>query len=392
MALFYLLFVWCPLLGILIYALYLSHQEEVDIGKIWGLAVMLSLYLGGLAATKELLGDFLTYNQYFQDVPKFSLGAYLMHFGKEPLYYGYTYLSYYLFMGNWNLFVISITVANYLLLSYSILKIGVALNTSINNLLVALFFMAFFFQEFAAIGNMLRQGLAQSMTLAFLVRWHVVGKRSWWLALAALGVHTSCLPILCIGLLPILQKKIETVAFLKLAGVSVVLAGLFFGLGGILADLPFIGYIFERATNHEQLLATDSWQTEVGLQPSMWILLCLLGLMIVSIYRNRDQADGVSRMYVFVNLNMILLLMMLVCNVLGMYYLLMRYFFYLYAFQNTLFLIYMHESGFLRKRSIQLSLAGVMIVYFFYQFSHNIFSYIPVIEAFVYPLPVYLFI
>lgn len=123
MGLFYLLFVWCPLLGILIYALYLSYQEEVGIGKIWALAVMLSLYLGGLAVTKELLGDFLTYNQYFQDVPKYSLVAYL-------------------------------------LLSYSILKIGVALNTSINNLLLALFFMAFFFQEFVAIGNMLRQGLA----------------------------------------------------------------------------------------------------------------------------------------------------------------------------------------------------------------------------------------
>lgn len=388
MLLFSLLFLWCPLFGILAYALYVSQQAEVPIRRLWGLAVMLALYLGCLAVTKERLGDFLEYSRLFHEVPKYNLFSYIMLFGKEPVYYGYTYLAYYLFLGNWNLFVISITVANYLLLSYGVLKIAGYLHASINNTIVALFFMAFFFQEFAAIGNMFRQGLAQSVTLAFLVRWYLVGKRSWWLALCAVGIHTSSLPILAVGLLPVIQRKMEWRTLAKLSVMVVLAAVFFFFVGGYLAHLPFIGYIFARATDYERLLATDSWQTEVGLQSSMIVLLLLLGGMIVFLYRKLES----SVLFVFINLNLLLLLMMIVCHIGEMYYLLMRYFFYIYAFQNVLFLIFLHENRFFQKTVPQLSVVVLMISYFYYQFSHNIFSYIPVLEALVYPLPVYLII
>ena len=388
MLLFSLLFLWCPLFGILAYALYLSQQTEVPIRRLWGLAVMLALYLGCLAVTKERLGDFLEYSRLFHEVPKYNLFSYIMLFGKEPVYYGYTYLAYYLFLGNWNLFVLSITVANYLFLSYGVLKVAGYLHTSINHTLVALFFMAFFFQEFAAIGNMFRQGLAQSVTLAFLVRWYLVGKRSWWMALCAVGIHTSSLPILAVGLLPVIQRKMEWRTLAKLSVMVVLAAVFFFFVGGYLAHLPFIGYIFARATDYERLLATDSWQTEVGLQSSMIVLLLVLGGMIVFLYRKLES----SVLYVFINLNLLLLLMMIVCHIGEMYYLLMRYFFYIYAFQNVLFLIFLHENRFFQKTVPQLSVVVLMISYFYYQFSHNIFSYIPVLEALVYPLPVYLII
>ena len=388
MLLFSLLFLWCPLFGILAYALYLSHQEEASFKRLWGLAIMLALYLGCLAVTKERLGDFLEYSRLFAEVPKYNFFSYIMLFGKEPVYYGYTYIAYYLFGGNWNLFVISITTANYLFLSYGLLKIAEYLNTSINNVIVSLFFMAFFFQEFAAIGNMLRQGLAQSITLAFLIRWYFGGKRSWWLALLAVGVHTSCLPILGVGLLPVIQRKMEGRTFVKLS-VMIGLAAVFFlYVGRYLTHLPFIGYIFTRVTDYERLLATDSWQTEVGLQSSMIALLLLLGGMIVYLYRKLES----SVLFVVINLNLLLLLMMIVCHIGEMYYLLMRYFFYIYAFQNALFLVFLHENRFFQKTVPQLSVVVLMIGYFFYQFSHNIFSYIPVLEALVYPLPVYLII
>ena len=388
MLLFSLLFVWCPLFGILAYALYLAHQESVSIKRLWGLAVMLALYLGCLSVTKERLGDFLEYSRLFAEVPKNNFFSYIMLFGKEPVYYGYTYLAYYLFLGNWNCFVISITTANYLFLSYALLKIAEYLHTSINNVIVSLFFMAFFFQEFAAIGNMLRQGLAQSITLAFLVHWYFCGKRSWWLALLAVGIHTSSLPILGVGLLPVIQRKMEGKTMLKLVAMMALAVVFFLYVGRYLAHLPFIGYIFARATDYERLLATDSWQTEVGLQPSMTALLLLLGGMIVYLYRKLES----SVLFVFINLNLLLLLMMVVCHIGEMYYLLMRYFFYIYAFQNTLFLIFLHENRFFQKTVPQLSMVVLMLGYFYYQFSHNIFSYIPVLEALVYPLPVYLII
>ena len=386
MMVFTLLYIYCPLFGILAYSVWMTRREEVSVGKVWGLAVMLSLYLGCLGATKELLGDFLTYSQYFREVPRYSLVSYLLSFGKEPLYYGFTWVSYYLFMGNWKLFVIVLTSLNYLLLSYAIIQVGTYLRTSANKVVVALFFMAFFFQEFAAIGNMLRQGLAQSITLVFLVRWYVEGKRSWWIALCALGVHTSCLPVLGMGLLPMLRHRLSWGTLVKLTISLMVLAWVFFRLSDYLSYLPFIGYVFERATASEQLLAADAWQTEVGLQPSMIALLLLLGAMIVALYR-REEATS---LYIFVNLTLMLLLLMVVCNALGMYYLLMRYFFYLYAFQNVLFLLYLHGSTFWQGSVPRWMLMCTLVVYFFYELSHGIFSYLPVVEALVNPLPIYI--
>lgn len=389
MLLFTILFLWCPVFGILAYAVFLGHQREVSDKAVWALAVMLSLYLGCLGTTKELLGDFLTYKQIFEDVPNKNLWSYILSFGKEPVYYGYTYLAYYLYMGNWSLFVFSLTTLNYLLLSYCILKTGTCLQTSSTNVIISLFFMAFFFQEFAAVGNMFRQGLAQSVTLVFLVRWYIERKRSWWIALCALGIHTSCLPVLGIGLLPVLQKRLGVHTFIQLGIIMFVLVLLFLSLGTWLSALPFVGYIFERISNHEQLLSADAWQTEVGLQPSMIVLLALLGAMVIYLYRQEEEQSLAPGMYVFVNLNLILLLMMVVCNALGMYYLLMRYFFYLYAFQNILFLLFVHEQRFFRKTSVRWGFVSVMMVYFYYQFSHNIFSYIPVLEALVNPFPLY---
>lgn len=208
------------------------------------------------------------------------------------------------------------------------------------------------------------------------------------MALCAVGIHTSSLPILAVGLLPVIQRKMEWRTLAKLSVMVVLAAVFFFFVGGYLAHLPFIGYIFARATDYERLLATDSWQTEVGLQSSMIVLLLLLGGMIVFLYRKLES----SVLYVFINLNLLLLLMMIVCHIGEMYYLLMRYFFYIYAFQNVLFLIFLHENRFFQRTVPQLSVVAFMIGYFYYQFSHNIFSYIPVLEALVYPLPVYLII
>ena len=98
-----------------------------------------------------------------------------------------------------------------------------------------------------------------------------------------------------------------------------VVAGVFLLLGRYLVHLPFIGYIFERFTRLDQLLTVDSWQTEVGLQPAMVVLLLLLFVMIGLLYRKRKYEEN-SNLYVFINLNLLFSLMMVVCDMLGMYY------------------------------------------------------------------------
>ena len=128
--LIYILFIISPFVAVIAYTFVIYQERIVFRSQIWNLAIILAIYLGLLNSTKELSGDFLNYSEYFYDVPRYNILSYVMGFGKEPLYYAYTWIAYYIFFGNWKLFVVSITAINYLLLSSCIINISKHLNIS----------------------------------------------------------------------------------------------------------------------------------------------------------------------------------------------------------------------------------------------------------------------
>jgi len=348
------------------------------------------VYLGLLNSTKELAGDFLGYFEIFQTVPKYNNPiSYVMSFGKEPLYYAYTWLSYHLFMGNWKMFVISITTINYLLISYSLIRISDYLKVSSKNVIVALFFMAFFFQEMAVVGNLVRQSLSEAMILVFLTRLYLYKKRSWWIAICAFCVHTSCLPLLGIGIIPSIADKFTITSLLRLlVPLSFLVVG-FYVLGDYMANIPILGYVFSRANNSEQLLGADYWQEDVGLSAMSYILLFLNLGMIAFLYSDKKRLR--SKELGLINFSFILVILMFLCNAIGAYYLLMRYFFYVYVFQIPIFLLFMHYNRTLNSDVVRVPLMLTLVVYFFHEYTHNVFSYSSILEAMCWPAPVYLF-
>lgn len=388
MILVYLVFILSPFWCMIMYTTYIWGKDNVNQKTLWHIAIMLSVYLGCLGTTHEMNGDFLGYSETFFEVPQYDFITFILSKGKEPLYYGYNYISYYLYGGNYKLFIFSLTALNYLLLSYVILKVGYYLKSSKKDIIVTLFFTMFFFQEFAAMGNLIRQCLVQSIVLVFFVRWYIENKRSWWIAISAFCVHTSCLPVLGIGMLPVLKNKFKKDILIKLIIYLSLIISIFYFAETYLVNVPFIGYIFRRV-NSEQLMEADSWQVNLGLSSVMIILLFILAFMLFSLYKAKIK--DTDNVFILINLNILLVLFIVVCNQLGMYYLLMRYEFYIYAFQNVLLLIYIHHSKFLHNDMFRVCFMGGMILYFYYEFSHNIFSYIPVLEALVYPLPIYCF-
>lgn len=387
--LIYLLFIISPFIAPIAYTFGIWNTTSSTTRKLWTQAILLSLYVAVLGCTKELDGDFLEYQEYFLSVPRYGFIDYLFSFGKEPLYYAYTYVSYYLFFGNWKLFVVSFTFINYILLSYAVITIGKKINANIKTVITALYIMAFFFQELAASGNLVRQCLAQSLTVVFFVCLYINNKRKWWIALSAICIHSSCIPILGLGLIPMIKKRFTIKTFAILLLYLSVFIGIFYAASDAFSNIPFIGYIFSRATNSEQLLGQDSWQEEVGLTTVMIILLMILSYMALVIYRNKNSQET-EKVISMVNFNIILILSMAICNAIGAYYLLMRYFFFVYAFQNTLIIIYLNKSKFMHNDAVRVSLIVIFILYFFYNLANNIFSYASIGEAIVYPAPLHI--
>lgn len=384
-----LLFIASPLVTILLYTTTLLKENNCSKKQLWFLASLLSVYLGFLASTKEKSGDLEEYIMYFMNVPQFDLLSYLFEYGKEPLYYGYTWISYYLFNGNYILFTISFTAINYLLISYCIIRIAKHYKMSHRTAIITLFLMAFFFQEFAATGNLVRQAISEAITLVFLTELYLTKQKKWWIALCAVCVHSSCIPVLAIGIIPTINKYLSFKKIALIIVLIVIMAVFFYLAGSHLSSIPFIGYVFSRASNSEQLLGTDSWQEEVGLNMSTTVLLIILGVMCILLYKKLNKQKFSFNGMGLININMILITFMIVCNYIGAYYLLMRYYFWIYVFMNVLVLLYFHYSKIAKDNMFQISFILLLTIYFFYEFSHNIFSYIPVGDAILRPLPYY---
>ena len=388
--LIFLLFIISPFIAPIAYTFGIWNTTTSTTKKLWTQAILLSLYVSVLGCTKELNGDFLSYQEDFLSVPNYTFIEFLSNFSKEPLYYSFEYISYYLFFGNWRLYVVCFTFINYMLLSYAVISIGKRINANIRTVITALYIMAFFFQELAAAGNLVRQCLAQSLVVVFFVCLYVNNQKKWWIALCAIGVHSSCIPMLGLGLIPMIKRRFTPKSLIQSLMILSVFVFIFYAGGNVLSGIPFIGYIFSRATNTEQLLGQDSWQVDVGINLVSLVLMMILSYAAYSIYRSKNR-QVTDKVISIVNVNILLVFALFVCDAIGAYFLLMRYFFYLYAFQNTLFIIYLNESKITQNNVVRASVIITMIVYFFYNFTHNIFSYAPLAEAIVYPAPMHIF-
>ena len=386
----FLLFIISPFWAIIIYTIWIWNTDEQFSHKIWTLAILLSLYVSILGSTKELAGDFLGYHDAFCSVQNFGFTEFLLSYGKEPLFRAYMFVAYYIFGGHWKLFVFSFTFINYILLSYAIIQIAKKINANIKIPILALYFMVFFFQELAASGNAVRQCLAQSFSVVFFVSLYINNKAKWWVALCAVCTHTSCLPLLGLGLIPAINKRFSFKSVLKLLIPLLLLITVFYSVANLFKNVPFVDYIFRRASDSEQLLGQDSWQVVMGLSNEMIILLMILSYMVFVIYQTMKKRDT-DKVISMVNLNIILILFLIICNAIGANYLLMRYTFYLFAFQNVLLIIYINKSKIMHNEIAKFAFMVAMVLYFFYNLTHNIFSYAPLVEVIFYPAPILLF-
>ncbi len=396
----FIVFLLNPLVGIfsLVCLFWYNKEGKDNYSYLYALALMISLFLGLQNVGKELVGDLKEYRKIFLSVPQFdTCWDFLFRFGKEPVYYGYNYLSYYLFGGSWPFFILSITVINYMLLSYAVIQTGKIIHTNYRNIIVTLLFLLFFFQEFASCGHMIRQCLAQSITVAFFVSWYIEGKKRWWIGLLAVGVHSASLPVLGIGLIPMLKDKLTLKTVFAFGGIAVALIVSFYYLSPILSRVPFLSYILVRA-NQTNLLGTDTWQKSVGLDLLTMALIAVIISLIYYLYSRYNtfgQEDKIENCHYetitvpYINLTIIIVLAILVWNAMGAYYLLMRYFFFIYAFQNVILLLFLHNWNPRSKYVYTTIGVSLLFVYYMVYYVNGVCRYYPLENMLLFPIPLY---
>lgn len=384
-----ILFILNPFVGILMLAFHIYRNNQTfKWEQVRVLAIFISCYLALINTTKEMSGDFLTYSAIYYDALENDYISYILSAGKEPIYYTLSWIICRITSANYPIFVFIYTTINYIAIFEAIIIIAKNNESRSSDIIASMFFIAFFFQNFAMIGNLVRQCISQSFTLLFFSKLFYGYKKSWIYAIIALGFHTASLPIIGIGIIPFVRKRMNMKNILVLVITTTFVALCFTSLSGVLSNIPFVGYIFMRL-NDDNLTGTEDWQTEVGISLQYYILILILAYMIYYTYNKRVELINNIKSFAIINIAAILTIALLFWNACANYYLLMRYQFYLYALIMITTIVFFSEFRNKYKSVIELSICILMPVYFFYYLQTGFFRYESVIEALTRPVVLY---
>lgn len=155
------------------------------------LAVVVSSFLSLLNVTKILESDLLTYQERFLMAGKYSFFDYLQIFNREYIYYAGSYFFYYLTEGAWKLFVFLTSFLAYYLIFKSVIKLSSRITLKKNYLVIIIFSIASFYPLFSYSAHLIRNFIAASIILYFLIAYLFEDKNKWWLLIIAILIHTS---------------------------------------------------------------------------------------------------------------------------------------------------------------------------------------------------------
>lgn len=386
----FVFFIINPLAGILLGTCFLWNSQPNKRG-FHILAWMLAIYLAFINATRIPISDMLGYKMFFLQAKDYSLMEYILLSGKEPIYSIINYVCYYFLFGNWTLYVIVVTLLYYLLINYSIIAIGEKYACSSSSIVVTLIISAFFFQMFIMVGHTIRQFLAEAFFVYYLVRKFVIKKSSWWVALFALGIHSTVLPLIGVTFLPQIKHTLTISRLIKGSCLIGVCTLLFVSLKPILFSIPFISYIYARIES-DKLLEKDYWQVESGVG-GLGILLMLSIVFMIFFIKNRRmntiEADIVKPL---TNNCLFLIGFLFVLIFLKSDYLSLRYFFYVYIYFILILVLFFGRCKNGIIKILKCLIVPVIVVYFMSNIDNGVFHFeLSAIDFIFLPLEFYFF-
>lgn len=203
-----LIFLINPILGIFVTILIsLSYKSEFCIV---GLIVMLSTFLGLINTTKFLESDIIGYSNIFELSKKQSFIKYIKEIGKEPLYYSFMYLFGKVLNTNFKFFLLIQTFIAYFFYLYSIFRFQNKLALNRLSVLFSLGLATLFFELFSLSAHIMRQFLAASLLLYYIVIKIFYDQNKWWYLISVIFIHSTTILFVPLIFFSFLKKKINT--------------------------------------------------------------------------------------------------------------------------------------------------------------------------------------
>ncbi|MGM0582624.1 MAG: EpsG family protein [Bacteroidota bacterium] len=367
------LFLISPYLTLLILSFILikNYQRRYFVN----LFVILSvIFIAILNSTVYPESDLVNYYSWYNLAADFSISQYIFLFPSEPLFTSMTYVLYYITLGHKELYLVILTVLIYLPVSYSIVKFY-EVNGEIKYVIIALVIFLYLPQVFSLSNNIIRQMMAGSFLIYYLVNKEIFGRNYIYLYIISVFIHSSALLFLPIIIVNHLNKIISY------GKISFYITGL-----GILSMIyrPIILFFYDFINIPVIKLVLDRIIREphtIYDPPPIYVLVFGGIVALIGIYSSLIKKDNKFKKLLFYYL---FLLVFTVLNY-NQTQISSRIIFYIYYFLPLIFPYSITRLYKIKRSSVTFLAAGIILLtnaYFIYAYQASIYTYEPGIRAF----------
>jgi len=367
------LFLWKPvlLLVFLVFLVGFRYRDNTK-GSLFLLIFVISSVFGLINVTKLVESDLIEYYRLFLIIPTLSPIDYFFIYGKEPIFFLFNYVLFFISQGNWEVYVCFFTFVVYSLYLIGIYNYYKKMCLPYNYILLALLFGAFIPYVFSVSLHLMRQVFAAVLLINAMVLYSVANKRYKYWLLASIFSHSTVLiflPLFFLGLKNKLTGKKFFLLLVLLMFALLMMVSVSGSLINFFGDESFLAYPFKRYIQGGSDLYDNDSSFEIGLY--------LVVLMLLLVYAYKYSSMGGLKNEYKINyffLNSVLLYCFFMFAVIPSPQLQIRFFYYVYFF--TPFIVPLAVKFFpINDQPVQIFSVVIMIVFFVFRLKYGAWLY-----------------
>ncbi|QNF32324.1 EpsG family protein [Adhaeribacter swui] len=363
-----ILFILNPFISIVLLGILLAIDKTIDKKFYYIFYLLLAFFLGFINMTKVPESDLGFHASKYLYVSQYSFLDYLSWFEKEPVFYAFNYIFYYISGGSVKFWVFVITVFPYFILFISLDKFHSKVNVNKRYILFSIVLAAFFPQLFSLSAHLIRQFIAGAIIVYFLVDKLIYGNNKWWLAILGVLIHSTSILIFPLAYLSFLKEKLGKGNIVYFVGLIFILFTYQYFAQLLLpyfTGIESIHYILERA----------SVDNTFELEKFSALNYVFIGVLLVITLYNQYKEELDINITGFNHLaNIILLFVIFILMNLRQTELALRLFFYLFFFFPLIVPLVLKKNPFDKKFSFA-SVSISIILFFFYRLDTGTWNY-----------------
>ena len=241
-----------PLLGLALAIFSLLSQSKPNEKSVSLLFLMISVFFALWNTTRVPESDLLRYQLHFESASNESFSSYMSMYPREVIYYAANYFLNILLLGNFKLYLVFVTMLQYMLRFAAAKKIFGKDNARV---LVLVGILALTDGLIFTSVHLLRQMLAASLFMLFIAEKYAGKRKLWWIIPVSFLVHSSSLMLYALCFIPYLETRISFKLMISL--VAAFVAFILFGsaatsfLNQITSPISWLNYPFARLQDLE---------------------------------------------------------------------------------------------------------------------------------------------